>query len=53
MIALKACPKSKKLNFGYNGVYNVGLDKSSSPKTASGYSINSTGPIVGITVPCK
>ena len=50
---LKACPKSKKLNFGYNGLYNIGLDKSASPKTATGFSINKVGPIVGITAPCK
>ena len=50
---LKACPKSKKLNFGYNGVYNIGLDKSKSPKTATGFSISSVGPIIGVTVPCK
>lgn len=53
LMSLKACPKNKKLNFGYNGIYNIGLDKTKSPKTASGYSINSTGPIVGITAPCK
>ena len=51
--SLKKCPKSKKLNFGYNGLYNIGLDTTKSPKTATGYSINAVGPIVGIKVPCK
>ena len=50
---LAACPKNKKLNFGYNGVYNVGLDKSHSPKTETGFSISSVGPIIGVTAPCK
>ncbi len=53
LMSLKACPKSKKLNFGYNSSYNIGLDKKKSPKTKTGYSINATGPIVGIKVPCK
>ncbi|MEI7692467.1 MAG: hypothetical protein WCJ50_08090 [Actinomycetes bacterium] len=51
--SLKACPKNKKLDFGYNGIYNIGLDKTKSPKTATGYSISSVGPIVAVTVPCK
>ena len=52
---LAGCPASKKLDFGYNGQYNLGLDKSSSPKNApenGGFSINSTGPIVSSEVPC-
>ena len=53
MISLKACPKNKKLSFGYNGLYNVGLDKKGSPRTALGYTISKTGPIVGITAPCR
>ena len=50
--SLSSCPKSKKLNFGYSGLFNIGLDKKHSPKTALGYSINSTGKLVGIKVPC-
>ncbi len=51
--SLKACPKSKKLNFGYNGLFNIGLDKTKSPRTATGYSINATGPIVNVLAPCR
>ncbi len=50
---LGACPKNGKLNFGYKGIFNIGLDKKHSPKTKLGYSINSVGPIVAITVPCS
>jgi len=53
LMSLKACPKSKKLNFGYRADYNIGLDKSKAPLTASGFSISTTGPVVGITAPCK
>jgi len=50
--ALSSCPKSKKLNFGYSGLFNIGLDKKHSPKTDLGYSINSTGKVAAVTVPC-
>ncbi len=53
LITLKACPKNKKLNFGFNGEYNVGLDKTKSPKTASGYSIDSVGKVINTRVACK
>ena len=52
---LAGCPASKKLDFGYNGQYNLALDRNSSPKNApenGGFSINSTGPIVSSEVPC-
>ena len=51
--SLKACPKSKKLDFGYAGLFNIGLDKTRSPKTALGYSINSVGRVVNVKVPCR
>ncbi len=53
LITLKACPKNKKLNFGFNGEYNIGLDKTKSPKTASGYSIDSVGKVINTRVACK
>ncbi len=53
LITLKACPKNKKLNFGYSGEYNIGLDKTKSPKTASGYSIDSVGKVINTRVACK
>ena len=53
LMSLKACPKSKKLNFGYSAEYNIGLDKSTAPLSSTGFSISSKGPVVGITAPCK
>ncbi len=53
LITLKACPKNKKLNFGFNGEYNIGLDKTKLPKTASGYSIDSVGKVINTPVACK
>lgn len=56
LFGLAGCPKSKKLDFGYNGQYNIRLDKSASPKNAEangGYSINQTGPIKVSKVACK
>lgn len=53
---LAGCPKSKKLKFGYNGQYNIGLDKNAEPRNApanGGYSINATGPVISTTVACK
>ena len=54
--ALTGCPKNKKLTFGYNGIYNVMLDRDTQPTFTAGdltLSINHVGPIVTSTVPCK
>lgn len=53
LLSLKACPKSKKLDFAYAGVFNIGLDKTHSPKTALGYSINSVGRLGNVKSPCS
>jgi hypothetical protein len=49
-IGLGACPKSKKLNFGYNGEYTINATKSKDQKS---WKINQTGPRIDKTVPCK
>jgi len=53
---LTGCPKNRKLTFGYQAQYNVGLDRTTAPfYIASGaqYSINHVSPIMTSVVPCK
>ena len=49
-IGLKACPKSKKLNFGYNGEFTINTTKSADQKS---WKIMQIGPRIDKTVPCK
>ena len=49
-IGLKACPKSKKLNFGYNGEYTINTTKNADQKS---WKIDQIGKRIDKTVPCK
>ena len=49
-IGLKACPKSKKLNFGYNGEFTINTTRNADQKS---WKIMQVGPRIDKTVPCK
>ena len=49
-IGLKACPKSKKLNFGYNGEYTINTTKNADQKS---WKIMQVGPRIDKKVACK
>ena len=49
-IGLKACPKSKKLNFGYNGEFTINTTRNADQKS---WKIDQIGPRIDKTVPCK
>jgi len=49
-IGLKACPKSKKLNFGYNAEFTINATKNADQKS---WKIMQVSPRIDNTVPCK
>ena len=49
-IGLGACPKSKKLNFGYNGEFTINTTKNADQKS---WKIMQVGPRIDKKVPCK
>jgi hypothetical protein len=49
-IGLGACPKNKKLNFGYNGEFTINTTKNADQKS---WKIMQVGPRIDKTVPCK
>jgi hypothetical protein len=49
-IGLGACPKSKKLNFGYNGEYTINTAKTADQKS---WKIDQIGKRIDNKVPCK
>ena len=49
-IGLGACPKSKKLNFGYNGEYTINTTKTADQKS---WKIDQIGKRIDNKVPCK
>ncbi len=49
-IGLKACPKSKRLHFGYNGEYTINTTKKADQKS---WKIDQIGKRIDKTVPCK
>jgi hypothetical protein len=50
LVGLKKCPKSKKLNFGYNGEFTINTTKSADQKS---WKIGQIGPRIDKTVACK
>ena len=50
LVGLKACPKSKKLNFGYNGEFTINTTRNADQKS---WKISEIGPRIDKTVACK
>jgi hypothetical protein len=50
LVGLKKCPKSKKLNFGYNGEFTIDTTRSADQKS---WKIGQIGPRIDKTVACK
>jgi hypothetical protein len=50
LVGLGKCPKSKKLNFGYNGEYTINTTKNADQKS---WKIMQVGPRIDKTVACK
>ncbi len=50
LVGLGKCPKSKKLNFGYNGEYTINTTKSADQKS---WKIGEVGPRIDKVVACK
>jgi hypothetical protein len=50
LVGLGKCPKSKKLNFGYNGEYTINATKSADQKS---WKIMNVSPRIDKTVACK
>ena len=50
LVGLGKCPKSKKLNFGYNGDYTINTTKNPDQKS---WKIGQIGPRIDKTVACK
>lgn len=50
LVGLGKCPKSKKLNFGYNGEFTINTTKNADQKS---WKIDQVGPRIDKTVRCK
>ena len=50
LVGLKKCPKSKKLNFGYNGEFTINTTRNPDQKS---WKISEIGPRIDKTVACK